>query len=92
MIIGDFVHTLHAAGGFGFQSQPLVDGKNIIVTTRSHGTGAVTEAVDACEPTEVNRVGGAGHKVSRGHDLLDVFRWLVGVFCVAFLCIFHACL
>ncbi|KAI0213632.1 3'(2'),5'-bisphosphate nucleotidase 1 [Lamellibrachia satsuma] len=50
-------------GGFGYESEPLPDGKNIIVTTRSHGTGTVAEAVDACEPTEVNRVGGAGHKV-----------------------------
>ena len=87
VITGDFVHQLHAAGGFGFQSEPLIEGKNIIVTTRSHGTGAVTEAVDACEPTEVNRVGGAGHKVSQGHDLSDAFWCLVGVV----LCIRQAC-
>ena len=66
MIIGESVPALHAAGGFGYESEPLPDGKNIIVTTRSHGTGTVAEAVDACEPTEVNRVGGAGHKVSWG--------------------------
>lgn len=35
----------------------------IITTTRSHSSGSVKAAVDACEPTEVVRVGGAGHKV-----------------------------
>ena len=64
VIIGDIADSLPAAGGFGYQSEPLAEGKNIVVTTRSHGTGIVAEAVDACEPTEVNRVGGAGHKVS----------------------------
>ena len=50
-------------GAFGFESQVQLDDENIIVTTRSHGTGAVAEAVEACKPTEVLRVGGCGHKV-----------------------------
>ena len=39
------------------------EGENIITTTRSHGTKAVVDAIDACDPTEILRVGGAGHKV-----------------------------
>ena len=33
------------------------------MTTRSHDTEAVRQCIAACEPTEVVRVGGAGHKV-----------------------------
>lgn len=61
--LGRCIWGVIGLGGFGYQSEPLPEGKNIVVTTRSHGTGIVSEAVDACEPTEVNRVGGAGHKV-----------------------------
>ncbi len=37
--------------------------KRIVTTTRSHGTGLVNDCAEACKPTEVIRVGGAGHKV-----------------------------
>ncbi|ESO87715.1 hypothetical protein LOTGIDRAFT_127279 [Lottia gigantea] len=48
---------------FGFtHTSPPAD-KNIITTSRSHSNRIVTESVEACEPTEVVRVGGAGHKV-----------------------------
>ena len=40
------------------------EGQNIITTTRSHSDPKVTGAITACEPTDVIRVGGAGHKVS----------------------------
>ena len=52
-------------GAFGFERNTLPDiDKEIIVTTsRSHSNMMVTDAVNACEPTEVIRVGGAGHKV-----------------------------
>ena len=52
-----------SVGTFGYQPNKPPEGQNIITTTRSHGTRAVVLAVDACEPTEVLRVGGAGHKV-----------------------------
>ena len=53
----------HIADAFGFQRQLLPEGENIITTSRSHSNRAVTEAVEACEPSSVVRVGGAGHKV-----------------------------
>ena len=51
-------------GAFGIMKTKSSPDGHIIVTTRSHGSGAVGEAVDACEPTEVVRVGGCGHKVA----------------------------
>lgn len=49
-------------GGFTPKSPPA--DQRIITTTRSHSNNVVNEAVDAMEPTDVVRVGGAGHKVS----------------------------
>lgn len=50
-------------GAFGISGQSAPEGERIVTTTRSHGTGIVAEAVDACNPTTVLRVGGAGNKV-----------------------------
>ena len=50
-------------GAFGFERQKPPEGENIITTTRSHSNRAVTEAVESCQPSNVVRVGGAGHKV-----------------------------
>ena len=58
------LRSVFVAGAFGFKTQSLGAEQNIVVTTRSHSTGLVTDAVDACDPTEVIRAGGAGHKVS----------------------------
>ncbi|KAL3874120.1 hypothetical protein ACJMK2_037176 [Sinanodonta woodiana] len=49
-------------GAFGFERGQPPAGR-IITTTRSHSDRIITESVNACEPTEVLRVGGAGHKV-----------------------------
>ncbi|KAF2359596.1 Inositol monophosphatase-like [Trinorchestia longiramus] len=35
----------------------------VVATTRSHASQTVNDAVTSCNPTEVLRVGGAGHKV-----------------------------
>lgn len=51
------------SGTFGFKRNDELQG-NIITTTRSHSDFTITKTVEACEPTEVLRVGGAGHKVS----------------------------
>lgn len=59
----DYVDITCSVGTFGHQANKPPEGQNIITTTRSHSTRAVVLAVDACEPTEVLRVGGAGHKV-----------------------------
>ena len=61
--IHSFVRSVFLKGAFGFDRQSPPEGKNIITTTRSHSNRAVTEAVESCQPSEVVRVGGAGHKV-----------------------------
>uniref|UniRef100_A0A671MYE0 3'(2'),5'-bisphosphate nucleotidase 1 n=1 Tax=Sinocyclocheilus anshuiensis TaxID=1608454 RepID=A0A671MYE0_9TELE len=50
-------------GAFGFQLQEVPDGKRIITTTRSHSNKLVIDAVQAMEPHDVIRVGGAGNKI-----------------------------
>lgn len=50
-------------GAFGFQLQEVPDGKRIITTTRSHSNKLVIDTVQAMEPHDVIRVGGAGNKV-----------------------------
>ncbi len=37
--------------------------ERIVTTTRSHGTGLINDSAEACKPTQIIRVGGAGHKV-----------------------------
>lgn len=51
-------------GAFGFQLQEVPDGRHIVTTTRSHSNKLVTDTVDAMEPDDVIRVGGAGNKVN----------------------------
>jgi 3'(2'), 5'-bisphosphate nucleotidase len=51
-------------GSFGFERETPPPNKVIITTSRSHSDRMVTEAVESCNPDEVVRVGGAGHKVS----------------------------
>ncbi|KAI7799908.1 3'(2'),5'-bisphosphate nucleotidase 1 [Triplophysa rosa] len=50
-------------GAFGFQLQEVPDGKRIITTTRSHSNKLVTSAVQAMDPHDVIKVGGAGNKI-----------------------------
>jgi len=66
----DVIHV----GAFGSESTSLAADKRIITTTRSHMTHAVKKAIDACKPTEIVRVGGAGHKVG-------FLLWLIAVVC-----------
>lgn len=47
----------------GFQVRPPPPNKLIIVTTRSHSNTLVQATLDAMQPDEVIRAGGAGHKV-----------------------------
>jgi len=76
-VLGTIYHTTHIllglcvscvdccdVGAFGTEVKRPPADKRIITTTRSHMTQAVKEAIDACNPTEILRVGGAGHKVS----------------------------
>jgi len=50
-------------GTFGHNAASPPTGQNIITTTRSHSNKNVNASIEACNPTEVLRVGGAGHKV-----------------------------
>ncbi|XP_061560758.1 3'(2'),5'-bisphosphate nucleotidase 1 isoform X1 [Phycodurus eques] len=50
-------------GAFGFQRQEVPDNRRIVTTTRSHSNKLVTDCVNAMEPHEVIRVGGAGNKI-----------------------------
>lgn len=50
-------------GAFGFQLREVPGDRRIVTTTRSHSNKLVTDCVDAMEPHEVIRVGGAGNKV-----------------------------
>nr|XP_023680639.1 3'(2'),5'-bisphosphate nucleotidase 1 isoform X1 [Paramormyrops kingsleyae]XP_023680641.1 3'(2'),5'-bisphosphate nucleotidase 1 isoform X1 [Paramormyrops kingsleyae]XP_023680642.1 3'(2'),5'-bisphosphate nucleotidase 1 isoform X1 [Paramormyrops kingsleyae] len=50
-------------GAFGFELKEVPGGQRIITTTRSHSNKLVTDCVQAMEPHEVIRVGGAGNKI-----------------------------
>ncbi|XP_028253371.1 3'(2'),5'-bisphosphate nucleotidase 1 isoform X2 [Parambassis ranga] len=50
-------------GAFGFQLREVPSDRRIVTTTRSHSNKMVMDCVDAMEPHEVIRVGGAGNKI-----------------------------
>ncbi|CAL1586709.1 unnamed protein product [Knipowitschia caucasica] len=50
-------------GAFGFELNEAPADRRIVTTTRSHSNKLVTDCVDAMEPHEVVRVGGAGNKI-----------------------------
>ena len=50
-------------GAFGYDPVSPPEGQNIVTTTRSHSNRTVVDAVEACDPSEILRAGGAGHKV-----------------------------
>lgn len=49
-------------GTFGFEYRPRNDGRLVLATTRTHGSEQVEKAIAKTNPSEVVRVGGAGHK------------------------------
>lgn len=57
-------------GGIDIQTPPC--DKFIVTTTRSHSDSIVQAALDALQPNEVIRVGGAGHKVNTYCDSLYI--------------------
>lgn len=67
-------------GAFGFKLQNPPDDKRIVTTTRSHSNKLVTDCVDAMEPHEVIRVGGAGNKV-RLDNWPQHFSTTISVWC-----------
>lgn len=61
--LGRTIWGVVGVGTRGIERKFLSHDSRIVVTTRSHETEAVRNAITACEATEVLRVGGAGHKV-----------------------------
>ncbi|TNM94827.1 3'(2'),5'-bisphosphate nucleotidase 1 [Takifugu flavidus] len=61
--LGRTIWGMSGLGAFGFQLQEAPGDRRIITTTRSHSSKVVTDCVEAMEPHEVIRVGGAGNKV-----------------------------
>lgn len=61
--LGRTMWGMPGLGAFGFQLKEVPGDKRIITTTRSHSNKVVTDCVDAMEPHEVLRVGGAGNKI-----------------------------
>lgn len=60
---GRTIWGLRGLGVGGFDPQVAPSDKFILTTTRSHSTEIVQKALDALNPTEILRVGGAGYKV-----------------------------
>ncbi|XP_049613206.1 3'(2'),5'-bisphosphate nucleotidase 1 [Syngnathus scovelli] len=61
--LGRTMWAMLGLGAFGFQLQEVPDNKRIVTTTRSHSSKLITDCVNAMEPHEVLRVGGAGNKI-----------------------------
>uniref|UniRef100_A0A1A8E205 3'(2'),5'-bisphosphate nucleotidase 1 n=1 Tax=Nothobranchius kadleci TaxID=1051664 RepID=A0A1A8E205_NOTKA len=62
-VLGRTMWAVLGLGAFGFQLQEVPGDKRIVTTTRSHSNKVVTDCVNAMEPHEVIRVGGAGNKI-----------------------------
>lgn len=60
---GRTVWSIVGLNAFGVEKSEIVPGRRIVTTTKSHSNKAVLEAVQAVEPDEIIRTGGAGYKV-----------------------------
>lgn len=60
---GRTIWGLKGLGSGGFIQTSAAADKFIVTTTRTHSTNLVQSAINALEPTEIIRVGGAGYKV-----------------------------
>ena len=61
--MGRTLYGIVGSGVRGIEKTPPPAGQRILTTTRSHGTGLINDTAQACKPTDIIRVGGAGHKV-----------------------------
>jgi hypothetical protein len=73
--MGRTLWGISGIGAGGFEPCLPPEGKRIVTTTRSHSNAVVQAALDALQPDEVLRVGGAGHKVSTGRLLTVPHCW-----------------
>ena len=60
--MGRTLYGIVGSGVRGIEKVPPPAGQRILTTTRSHGTGLINDTAEACKPTDIIRVGGAGHK------------------------------
>ena len=61
--LGRTIWGIVGIGYGGFNPLPPPKDKRILTTTRSHSDSTVQAALDSLEPSEILKVGGAGHKV-----------------------------
>ncbi|KAM6914916.1 3'(2'),5'-bisphosphate nucleotidase 1 [Xenentodon cancila] len=61
--LGRTIWGMLGLGAFGFQLREVPDDRRIVTTTRSHSNKVVTDCVNAMEPHDIIRVGGAGNKI-----------------------------
>lgn len=78
--LGRTMWAIPGLGAFGFQLQEVPGDRRIVTTTRSHSNKVVTDCVDAMQPHEVIRVGGAGNKVriKRHTEIFFLSAWVKG--------------
>lgn len=62
-VLGRTMYGVVGGGVAGITPPSAPPPGRVVTTTRSHGTGLVQQALDALQPSEVLKVGGAGHKV-----------------------------
>lgn len=62
-VLGRTIWGMLGLGAFGFELKEVPGDRRVVTTTRSHSNKLVTSCVDAMEPHEVVRVGGAGNKI-----------------------------
>lgn len=62
-VLGRTIWGMPGLGAFGFELKEVPGDRRVVTTTRSHSNKLVTSCVDAMEPHEVVRVGGAGNKI-----------------------------
>ncbi|XP_072301587.1 3'(2'),5'-bisphosphate nucleotidase 1 isoform X2 [Eucyclogobius newberryi] len=62
-VLGRTLWGVLGLGAFGFELKEVPGDRRIVTTTRSHSNKVVVACVDAMEPHEVVRVGGAGNKI-----------------------------
>lgn len=75
--IGRTIWGLRGMGVGGFTPRSPPTDKFIVTTTRSHSDGIVKRALEAFNPDEVIRVGGAGHKVINYLRIIIIYVILI---------------
>lgn len=70
--LGRTLWGIPGVGVGGFKPIAPPEGKRLVVTTRSHMTPVVQQALEALKPDEILRVGGAGFKVIQNESQVKI--------------------